>query len=62
MDSARTEAHLRDLEAPALAKQNVFFWHTHIVEANVHMTPGRMVFTKDLHTLKYFDTFSICWH
>ena len=51
MNASRSQTHLRNLEAAPFAQKNIFFWHPHVVKANVHMTSGSMVFTKYLHAL-----------
>nr|ABM53578.1 putative regulatory protein TetR [uncultured bacterium CBNPD1 BAC clone 1664] len=49
VDPARPEADLADLEAPALAEQDIGLGHPDIGEADVHVAAGRMVFAEDMH-------------
>ena len=49
MDAARAEAHLRDLEAAALAEQHVLLRHPNVVEAQMHVAARRMVVPEHVH-------------
>ena len=49
VDTARPQAHLGDLETPALTQQHVFFGYTHVVVGNVHVAVGSVVFGKHMH-------------
>ena len=62
MNTTRSQTYLRNLKTTPFAKQHVFLGYPHIVEANVHMTTRRVVFTKDLHSFENFYPFSIRWH
>ena len=62
MDSTGTQAHLGHFKSATFAEQQIVFWHTHVVESNVHMTPWRMVVSEHFHRFKYFNPRGIGWH
>ncbi len=55
MNSAGTEPHLRDFEAASLAQQDVLLRHADVVEADVHVTMGRVIVAEDMHRPQNID-------
>src|SRR5262249_11154966 len=55
MNAAGPKPDLRDLEAPAFAKQDVLLRHAHIVEADVHVPTWRVIMAEHLHRFDDLD-------
>lgn len=55
MDAAGSQAHLADLEAAALAQQDVRGGHAAVLEAQVHVAARRVIVAEHVHRPQDFQ-------
>ena len=62
VDTARSKAHLADLESTALTPEDVAFGDPDVGEFDVHVTVRGIVMTKDMHRPDNLDTGGVDRH
>ena len=53
---------MRNFEATTATKNNIAFGYAYVVEFDMHVAVGRVIFTKDVHRANNFDTLCVHWH